>query len=102
MYFLGTQSQVIIFPRHQLKLNRIIPVSYTHLQSYLYSEVYEHFTRKFTTANVIFLDAEDGDKDKVDFIYVSRLKKENPLHLLAEGMLSMLCKMHNLTFVKFL
>ncbi len=37
-------------------------------QSYLYSEVYEHFTRKFTTANVIFLDAEDGDKDKVDFI----------------------------------
>ena len=24
MYFLGTQSQVIIFPRHQLKLNRII------------------------------------------------------------------------------
>ena len=24
--------------------------------------------RKFTTANVIFLDAEDGDKDKVDFI----------------------------------
>ena len=37
-------------------------------QSYLYSEVYEHFTRKFTTANVIFLDAEDGDKDKADFI----------------------------------
>lgn len=37
-------------------------------QSYLYSEVYEHFTRKFTYANVIFLDAEDGDKDKADFI----------------------------------
>ena len=37
-------------------------------QSYLYSEVYEHFTRKFTNANVIFLDAEDGDKDKADFI----------------------------------
>lgn len=37
-------------------------------QSYLYSEVYEHFTRKFTTANVIFLDAEDGDTDKADFI----------------------------------
>lgn len=37
-------------------------------QSYLYSEVYEHFTRKFTTARVIFLDAEDGDKDKADFI----------------------------------
>lgn len=37
-------------------------------QSYLYSEVYEHFTRKFTNANVIFLNAEDGDKDKVEFI----------------------------------
>ncbi|WP_455673226.1 PBP1 and LysM peptidoglycan-binding domain-containing protein [Phocaeicola sp.] len=37
-------------------------------QSYLYSEVYEHFTRKFTNANVIFLDAEDGDKDKAEFI----------------------------------
>lgn len=43
-------------------------------QSYLYSEVYEHFTRKFTTANVIFLDAEDGDKDKADF--VKGLKEE--------------------------
>lgn len=37
-------------------------------QSYLYSEVYEHFLRRFTTANVIFLDAADGDKDKVEFI----------------------------------
>lgn len=37
-------------------------------QSYLYSEVYEHFIRKFTTTNVIFLDAADGDKDKVEFI----------------------------------
>lgn len=37
-------------------------------QSYLYSEVYEHFTRKFTNANVVFMDAEDGDKDKADFI----------------------------------
>ena len=37
-------------------------------QSYLYSEVYEHFTRKFTTANVIFLDAADGDTDKAEFI----------------------------------
>lgn len=37
-------------------------------QSYLYSEVYEHFTRKFTNINVVFLDAEDGDKDKANFI----------------------------------
>lgn len=43
-------------------------------QSYLYSEVYEHFIRKFTTANVIFLDAADGDKDKADF--VKGLKEE--------------------------
>lgn len=37
-------------------------------QSYLYSEVYEHFTRKFINANVIFLNVEDGDHDKADFI----------------------------------
>lgn len=37
-------------------------------QSYLYSEVYEHFLRKFNTANVVFLDAADGDKDKAEFI----------------------------------
>lgn len=37
-------------------------------QSYLYSEVYEHYLRKFPNANVIFLDAETGHTDKVDFI----------------------------------
>ena len=37
-------------------------------QSYLYSEVYEHFTRKFTNANVIFIDVADENKEKVDFI----------------------------------
>lgn len=37
-------------------------------QSYLYSEVYEHFLRKFTNTNVIFLDALDGNKDKAEFI----------------------------------
>ena len=37
-------------------------------QSYLYSEVYEHFIRKFTNTNVIFLDALDGNKDKAEFI----------------------------------
>ena len=37
-------------------------------QSYLYSEVYEHFTRKFTKANVIFIDVADGNKEKVEFI----------------------------------
>lgn len=37
-------------------------------QSYLYSEVYEHFLRQFTSPNVIFLDAEDGKVDKKDFI----------------------------------
>lgn len=43
-------------------------------QSYLYSEVYEHFIRKFTTANVVFLDAADGDKEKMEF--VKGLKEE--------------------------
>lgn len=43
-------------------------------QSYLYSEVYEHFIRKFRTHNVIFLDAMDGNNDKSEFI--KGLKKE--------------------------
>lgn len=37
-------------------------------QSYLYSEVYEHYLRKFPEANVIFLDAETGHTDKEEFI----------------------------------
>ncbi len=37
-------------------------------QSYLYSEVYEHYLRKFPNANVVFLDAETGHNDKDDFI----------------------------------
>lgn len=37
-------------------------------QSYLYSEVYEHLLRKFGKCNVIFLDPQDGSKDKADFI----------------------------------
>ena len=37
-------------------------------QSYLFSEVYEHYLRKFPRANVIFLDAETGHTDKADFI----------------------------------
>ncbi len=37
-------------------------------QSYLYSEVYEHFTRQFPNANVIFLEATPADKDKEEFI----------------------------------
>lgn len=37
-------------------------------QSYLYSEVYEHFLRKFPNANVIILQADQADKEKVDFI----------------------------------
>jgi LysM repeat protein len=37
-------------------------------QSYLYSEVYEHFMRKFTSPNIIFLDAEDKNGEKKEFI----------------------------------
>lgn len=43
-------------------------------QSYLYSEVYEHFTRTFKKTNVIFLDTQNGDKEKNEFI--SGLKRE--------------------------
>jgi LysM repeat protein len=37
-------------------------------QSYLYSEVYEHFTRQFVNANVIILETGSTDQDKADFI----------------------------------
>lgn len=37
-------------------------------QSYLYSEVYEHFTRQFPKANVIFIEPASPDKEKADFI----------------------------------
>lgn len=37
-------------------------------QSYLYSEVYDHFVRQFPNANVIFIEASQGTKDKADFI----------------------------------
>ena len=37
-------------------------------QSYLYSEVYEHYLRKFPDAHVVFLDANTGHTDKADFI----------------------------------
>ena len=37
-------------------------------QSYLYSEVYEHYLRKFPNAHVVFVDAETGHTDKDDFI----------------------------------
>ena len=43
-------------------------------QSYLYSEVYEHYFRKFPDANVVFLDAATGHTDKDDFI--NGLKEE--------------------------
>ena len=43
-------------------------------QSYLYSEVYEHYLRKFSNAHVVFLDAETGHTDKESFI--SGLKEE--------------------------
>ncbi|MBQ8672615.1 MAG: LysM peptidoglycan-binding domain-containing protein [Bacteroides sp.] len=37
-------------------------------QSYLYSEVYDHFVRQFPNANVIFIEAGSGTKEKADFI----------------------------------
>jgi len=43
-------------------------------QSYLYSEVYEHYLRKFPNAHVVFLDAETGHTDKDPFI--NGLKEE--------------------------
>lgn len=37
-------------------------------QSYLYSEVYDHFVRQFPRANVIFIEASEGTKEKAEFI----------------------------------
>lgn len=37
-------------------------------QSYLYSEVYDHFVRQFPNANVIFIEASQGTKEKAEFI----------------------------------
>ncbi len=38
-------------------------------QSYLYSEVYDHFARQFGQAvNVIFIESEEGSKEKESFI----------------------------------
>lgn len=37
-------------------------------QSYLYSEVYDHFFRQFRNAHVIFLNTREGAQDKTEFI----------------------------------
>jgi LysM repeat protein len=37
-------------------------------QSYLYSEVYDHFVRQFATARIIFIDPTEADKEKADFV----------------------------------
>ena len=46
----------------------VIPFAPKVPQSYLYSEVYEHFNRKFSDSNVIFLNSGNGDKEKDEFI----------------------------------
>jgi len=46
-------------------------------QSYLYSEVYEHFTRKFSDSNVIFLNASNGDREKDEFIKGMKTELKN-------------------------
>ena len=43
-------------------------------QSYLYSEVYEHFTRQFPNAHIIFIEPTSEDKEKAEFI--SGMKQE--------------------------
>ena len=37
-------------------------------QSYLYSEVYDHFLRQFPNAHVIFIESQNKDKSKTQFI----------------------------------
>lgn len=37
-------------------------------QSYLYSEVYDHFVRQFSQMNIVFIDTKEGSKEKAEFI----------------------------------
>lgn len=37
-------------------------------QSYLYSEVYDHFVRQFPNANVIFIESAQNSREKTEFI----------------------------------
>lgn len=45
-------------------------------QSYLHSEVYEHFLRQFPNGNVIILDMNSEDKDKSEFIQGLKMELE--------------------------
>ena len=47
-------------------------------QSYLYSEVYDHFVRQFPKANVVFIEATQGHGEKASFI--KGLKEELQKH----------------------
>lgn len=48
-------------------------------QSYLYSEVYDHFVRQFPNANVIFIEASHGTQEKHEFIkgLTEKLRSQN-------------------------
>ena len=53
-------------------------------QSYLYSEVYEHFIQQFSNANVIILDMHTEDEDKREFIQglkIELAKKNIPMQV---------------------
>lgn len=47
-------------------------------QSYLYSEVYDHFIRQFANANVVFVEANQNTQEKKEFI--KGLKEELKNH----------------------
>lgn len=55
-------------PKGEEVFNNPIVYQINTPQSYLYSEVYEHFTRQFPNANVIFIESASTDKEKAEFI----------------------------------
>lgn len=60
-------------------------------QSYLYSEVYDHFTRQFPNANVVFIEATQGVKEKAEFIKGLKEELRNrgiPMQSISEETLS--------------
>lgn len=61
-------------PRGEEVFNNPVVYQINTPQSYLYSEVYEHFTRQFPNAHVIFIEPATPDKEKADF--VNGLKQE--------------------------
>jgi ABC-type branched-subunit amino acid transport system substrate-binding protein len=60
-------------------------------QSYLFSEVYDHFMRQFPQANVIIIDMKAGEEDKKEFVAGLKhelIKQNIPVQTIKEDLLN--------------